>query len=252
MNNKIVLVTGGASGIGFGTVKYLLAQGGYTVISFSKGSKNIESAKAALGEQADKVLFLQGNISSPEDCARLCSEIEARFGRLDGLVNAAGIIKLGGLEEQSLEEWSNSLNVNLTGMFIITKTLLPLLKLGTNASIVNISSMAADRVGGSVAYCASKAGVEAMTKYLGKELGKYNIRVNCVAPAAVYTNIYVASGDYTQDGYDKWSEEKAPKYPLGRIGDPLKDLAPTIEFLLSDKCLWTTGSRLLVDGGISV
>ena len=250
--DKVVLITGGASGIGFGTVEYLLEQGGYIPVSFSRGEAHNNAAKEKLGAKADRVLFLQGDISSEDDCARLFEEIERRYGHLDGLVNCAGIIKLGGIEEQSLAEWKKALDVNLTGMFLMTKTMLPLLKKGKNASVVNLSSMAADRVGGSIAYSAAKAGVEAFTKYAAKELGKYNIRVNCVAPAAVYTDIYITSGDYTQEGYDKWSEEKAVLYPLGRIGYPKKDLAPTIEFLLSDKCTWTTGGRFLVDGGISI
>lgn len=252
MEKKVVLITGGASGIGFGTVEYLLEQGNYEIISFSRGEKNIVLAKEKLGSNADKVLFLQGDISNEEDCKRLYTEIDNRFSKLDGLVNAAGIIKLGGLEDQTIEEWNNSININLTGIFLLTKVLLPLLKKGKNTSVVNISSMSSERAGGSIAYCASKAGVDMLTKYMGQELGKYNIRVNSVNPAAVYTNIYVASGDYTQEGYDKWSEEKAPLYPLGRIGNAKKDLAPTIEFLLSDKSLWTTGAIYLVDGGKSI
>ena len=251
-NKKIVLVTGGASGIGFGTVEYLLEQGNYEIISFSRGDNNIALAKEKLGENASKVLFLQGDVSKEEDCKKIYEEIDKKYGRLDGLVNSAGIIKLGGLEEQTLEEWNNSINVNLTSIFLLTKTLLPLLKKGTNSSVVNISSMSSERAGGSIAYCAAKAGLDMLTKYMGQELGKYNIRVNSVNPAAVYTNIYVASGDYTQEGYDKWSESKPPLYPLGRIGDAKKDIAPTIEFLLSDKSLWTTGSIYLVDGGKSI
>ena len=251
MSEKIVVVTGGASGIGLGTIDYLLDQGGYVPVSFSRGAAHIEEAKAALGARAAQVLFLQGDISSEADCVRLHDILEERFGRLDGLVNAAGIIKLGGIEEQTLEDWENCFRVNLTGTFMVTRTLLPLLKKGTGASIVNLSSMASERVGGSIAYSAAKAGIDAMTRYLAKDLGKYNIRVNCVAPAAVYTNIYVTSGDYTQEDYDRWSEEKRPLYPLGRIGYPKQDLAPTIEFLLSDKSSWTTGARFLVDGGIS-
>ena len=251
-NKKIILVTGGASGIGFGTIEYLLEQGNYEVISVSKGAKNIALAKEKLGNNANKVTFLQGDISTEDDCKKIYNEIDSKYGKLDGLVNSAGIIKLGGIEEQTLEEWNNSININLTGIFLLTKTLLPLLKKGTNTSVVNISSMSSERAGGSIAYCASKAGVDMLTKYMGQELGKYNIRVNAVNPAAVYTNIYVASGDYTQEGYDKWSEEKAPLYPLGRIGDAKKDLAPTIEFLLSDKSLWTTGAIYLVDGGKSI
>lgn len=252
LENKIVLVTGGASGIGLGTIEYLLEQGNYEVISFSRGDKNIALAKEKLGENANKVLFLKGDVSKEEDCIKLYEEIDKKYGRLDGLVNSAGIIKLGGLEEQTLEEWNNSINVNLTSIFLLTKTLLPLLKKGKNTSVVNISSMSSERAGGSIAYCTAKAGLDMLTKFMGQELGKYNIRVNSVNPAAVYTNIYVASGDYTQEGYDKWSESKPPLYPLGRIGDAKKDIAPTIEFLLSDKSLWTTGAKYLVDGGKSI
>lgn len=251
-NKKVVLVTGGTSGIGFGTIEYLLEEGNYEIISVSRGDKNISLAKEKLGEKANQVIFLQGDVSKEEDCKKIYNEIERKYGKLDGLVNSAGIIKLGGIEEQTLEEWNNAININLTAIFLLSKTLLPLLKKGTNTSIVNISSMSSNRAGGSIAYCASKAGVDMLTKYMGQELGKYNIRVNSVNPAAVYTNIYVASGDYTQEGYDKWSEEKAPLYPLGRIGDAKKDVAPTIEFLLSDKSLWTTGAVYLVDGGKSI
>lgn len=249
---KIVLVTGGTSGIGLGTIEYLLEQNNYEIISLSRGDKNLSVAKEKLGNNAKRVTFLQGDISKEQDCKRIYEEIEKKYNRLDGLVNSAGIIKLGGIEEQTLEEWNNSININLTGIFLLTKTLLPLLKKGTNPSIVNISSMSSERAGGSIAYCASKAGVDMLTKYMAQEFGKYNIRVNSVNPAAVYTNIYVASGDYTQEGYDKWSEDKKKLYPLGRIGDAKKDIAPTIEFLLSDKSLWTTGSIYLVDGGKSI
>lgn len=251
-NKKVVLVTGGTSEIGLGTIEYLLEQGNYEVISLSRGDINLSLAKEKLGDKSSKVTFLQGDISNAEDCKKIYNEINNKYEKLDGLVNSAGIIKLGGIEEQTLEEWNNSININLTGIFLLTKTLLPLLKKGTNTSVVNISSMSSERAGGSIAYCASKAGVDMLTKYMGQELGKYNIRVNSVNPAAVYTNIYVASGDYTQEGYDKWSEDKKKLYPLGRIGDAKKDIAPTIEFLLSDKSLWTTGAIYLVDGGKSV
>lgn len=249
---KIVLITGGTSGIGLGTIEYLLEQNNYEIISLSRVDKNLSIAKEKLGSNANKVTFLQGDISKEQDCKRIYEEINKKYNKLDGLVNSAGIIKLGGIEEQTLEEWNNLINTNLTGIFLLTKTLLPLLKKGTNPSIVNISSMSSERAGGSIAYCTSKAGVDMLTKYMGQELGKYNIRVNSVNPAAVYTNIYVASGDYTQEEYDKWSEDKKKLYPLGRIGDAKKDIAPTIEFLLSDKSLWTTGSKYLVDGGKSI
>lgn len=252
VNKRVVLITGGTSGIGLGTIQYLLENKGYEIISVSRGNVNLSLAKKKLGDDADKILFLHGDISKENDCNKIFSEIDKRFNKLDGLVNSAGITKLGGIEKQTLEEWNKSISINLTGMFLLTKTLLPLLKKGTNAAIVNISSVSSEKAGGSISYCTSKAGVDMLTKYMAQELGKYNIRVNSVNPAAVYTNIYVASGDYTQEEYDKWSEEKILSYPLGRIGDAKKDLAPTIEFLLSDKTLWTTGARYIIDGGKSI
>lgn len=249
-NKKIVLVTGGTSGIGLGTVEYLLESGNYSVFSVSRGTASIEKAKDKL--HSEDVEFLQGDISNPEDAGRIYSIINEKCGRLDGLVNAAGIIKFGGIEDQSLEDWKKAIDINLTGVFILTKALLPLLKNGHNSSIVNVSSMASERPGGSIAYCASKAGLDSCTKYMAKELGKYNIRVNSINPGAVYTNIYVANGNYSQEDYDKWSEDKIVNYPLGRIGDAKKDLAPAIEFFLSEKSLWTTGSICMVDGGISI
>lgn len=141
IEKKVVLITGGTSGIGLGTIEYLLEQENYKVISLSRGNKNLSIAKERLGDKANKVIFLQGDIGNEDDCKKIYNEIDSRYGKLDGLVNSAGIIKLGGIEEQTIEEWNNSININLTGIFLLTKTLLPLLKKGTNTSVVNISSM---------------------------------------------------------------------------------------------------------------
>ena len=135
---KIILITGGASGIGFGTIEYLLEQRNYEIISVSRGEKNIALAKEKLRDNVNRVTFLQGDISLEKDCKKIYEEINNKYSRLDGLVNSAGIIKLGGIEEQTLEEWNNSININLTGIFLLTKTLLPLLKKGTNPSIDTI------------------------------------------------------------------------------------------------------------------
>ena len=122
-NKKVILVTGGTSGIGFGTIEYLLEEGNYEIISVSRGDKNISLAKEKLGEKANQVIFLQGDVSKEEDCKKIYNEIERKYEKLDGLVNSAGIIKLGGIEEQTLEEWNNALNINLTAIFLLSKTL---------------------------------------------------------------------------------------------------------------------------------
>ena len=254
MSKKIVVVTGGTSGIGYETIEYLLENGNYEIITVSRKQENIEATKERLGGNADKVYFILGDLSSETDCEEIHNEIESKYGRLDGLVNCAGIIREGGIEEATVEEWRYSLDINLTSMFIITKKLLPLLKLGTNPSIVNISSMRSQKTGSSISYCVEKAGVDMLTKYLGKELGKYNIRVNSVNPGNIAnTNIYIAAGILkTQEEYQAMLDEKVKTYPLGRVGKAKEDLAPTIEFLLSDKSLWTTGACYIVDGGASI
>lgn len=250
--NKVVLVTGGTSGIGLGTVEYLLEQDNYDLVTVSRTEKSIISAKERLGKNANRVTFLQGDISKIEDCEKIFEEINRKFNKLDGLVNSAGITRKGGIEDESIEDWNEVINTNLTGIFLLTKTLIPLLKLGNNPSIVNISSISSIRVGSSISYCVSKAGVDMLTHYMGKELAKYNIRVNAVNPAEVYSNLNVTNGNYTQEEYDERMKQRAKTYPLGKIGNAKEDIAPTVEFLLSNKSLWTTGSVYVIDGGKSV
>ncbi len=252
MEKKRVCVTGATSGIGLATVEYLLESENYEVIGVGRRKEKIQEVQEKLKEKGKEVTFFLADMNKEEECNQLVKNIQEKYDSLDGLVNCAGIIREGGIEETTLEEWNEILTVNLTSMFILTKGLIPLLKKGKNASIVNVSSISSQRVGFSIAYCTSKAGVDMFTKYLGQELGKYNIRVNSVNPAVVYTNIYITNGVYTQEEYDKIIKEKNKRYPIGRIGDAKKDIAPTIEFLLSDKSLWTTGSIYIIDGGKSV
>ena len=248
---KVILITGGNSGIGLGTVKYLLKKE-YKIITVSRNENSIKNAKEQLGELSKQVLFLQGDISKIEDCKNIFNNIEKKYNKLDGIVNSAGITTSGGIEEESIEDWNKTLNTNLTGIYILIKTLLPLLKKGINPSIVNVSSISSIRVGSSISYCVSKAGVDMLTHYLGKELAKYNIRVNSINPGEVYSNLNIVNGRYTKEEYDEKMSKRAKSYPLGKIGDAENDLAPTIELLLSDNSLWTTGATYIIDGGISL
>ena len=249
---RICLITGATSGIGFGILQYLLDSKNYQIISLSRSNKNIEDTKQKLGTYSNNVIFLQGDITNADDCKMVQKYINQKFGRLDGLVNCAGVIKLGGIEKQTIEEWNNSININLTGSFILTKLLIDLLKKSPNASIVNISSIHSQKPGGSISYCVAKAGVDMFTKFLAQELCKYKIRVNSINPAAVKTNIYIASGDKSQDEVDKLFEERNKTYPLGRVGNARNDIGSMVDFLLSDNASWITGSNILVDGGISL
>jgi len=247
MDKKVILITGGASGIGYGILKYLLDSNKYEIISVSKGEKNIQKAKENIKD--DRVLFLQNDITQEIECKKIYDLIESKYGKLDGLINCAGTIKLGGLERQTLTEWNNSININLTAIFILSKTLLPLLKRGTKSSIINISSVHSEKPGGSIAYCTSKAGVDMLTKFMAQELTKYKIRVNSINPAFVESNIYLNSGDYTEKEYEELVKTRNQNYPLGRIGDAYNDIGALAEFLLSDKASWITGSNYVIDGG---
>lgn len=246
MEKKVVLITGGASGIGYGILKYLLDSNKYEIISVSKGEKNIQIAKENL--KNDRVLFLQNDITNELECQKIYNTVQSKYGKLDGLINCAGTIKLGGLEKQTLAEWNNSININLTAIFLLTKTLLPLLKNGIESSIINISSIHSEKTGGSIAYCTSKAGLDMLTKFMAQELTKYKIRVNSINPAFVESNIYLSSGDYSETEYNNLVKERNLTYPLGRIGNAYNDIAPLAEFLLSDKSSWITGSNYVIDG----
>lgn len=250
MEKKVVLITGGASGIGYGILKYLLDSNKYEIISVSKGEKNIQTAKESLKD--DNVLFLQRDITNESECQNIYDVIQSKYGKLDGLINCAGTIKLGGLEKQTLAEWNNSININLTAIFLLTKTLLPLLKNGIEPSIINISSIHSEKPGGSIAYCTSKAGVDMLTKFMAQELTKYKIRVNSINPAFVESNIYLNSGDYSKTEYEELVKTRNQNYPLGRIGDAYNDIGALAEFLLSNKASWITGSNYVIDGGKSL
>ncbi len=250
MAKKIVLVTGGASGIGLGIIEYLLSTNNYLVISMSKGINHINEAKKING--MEQVLFLQGDVTNENDCKKIYEIINHNYGKLDGLINSAGIVRRGGIEEQTLEEWNISLSTNLTSIFLLVKTLLPLLKIGSNSSIINISSISSKIPSGSISYATSKAGVDMLTKYLAKELSKYNIRVNAINPGTIYSNIDISAGSFTPEEYNDRLESKKKDYPLKRLGNAKEDIGPMAELLLSDKSLWTTGASFFIDGGVSI
>lgn len=250
MDKKVVLVTGGASGIGLGVIEYLLSTNNYIVISMSKGSKHINEVKEKI--QFKEVSFLQGDVTSEGDCKKVYDFIDKKYGKLDGLINSAGIVRRGGIEEQTLTEWNDSLNANLTSMFLLVKTLLPLLKNGCNSSIINISSISSKIPSGSISYATSKAGVDMLTKYLAKDLAKYNIRVNAINPGTIYSNIDISAGSFTAEEYSARLEAKKKDYPLKRLGNAKEDIGPMVELLLSDKSLWTTGALFFIDGGVSI
>ncbi len=251
MTHKNYLISGGSSGIGL-AIAALLVEQGYQVISLSRSDEKIVRAKKERPDIAEKIDFLTGDIAMPEDAENIRKYINENYGVLHGLVNNAGVLTKGSIETIDLDDWQFTLDVNLTGPYILTKTLLPLLRKADGASIVNISSVAGLKPGTSVAYSVSKAGLDMLTRFLAGDLGPYNIRVNSVNPGLVRTHIHldnkVVEG---REAYEAMLEKARPRYPLGKIGTP-EDIAATVSFLLSDAAKWITGSIITVDGGVMV
>lgn len=247
------LVTGGTSGIGFGIVRKLLSLEDSRVVSISRDRRKIAKAKEILGLDGERVEFFSGDVSKPDIMASLAQGIESKYPSLYGLVNCAGIILPGGIEDCSLETWETTMNINVNGAFIVTKAFLPLLKKNISpASIVNISSVCSLRGGSSISYSTSKAATDMFTKCLAVELAKYRIRVNAVNPGVVVSNLQMAAGIVSnQEEYDEFLTRMKPLHPLGRIGTP-EEIANAVAFLLSEESSWTTGATLSIDGGRAV
>lgn len=242
---KVAVITGGTGGLGLQIVKELLNEK-YKVYSISRSIDKIEKIR----EEFPEVEFICGDVSKPYVIEGLARKIEEQEKKIDVLINNAGIIFAGGIETLSYEEWNEMFNVNVGAIFNCVKILLPLIKKGTNSSIINISSISSKMTGSSMAYSACKASVDMITKSLAKELAKYNIRVNSINPGIINTGFQVHNNLIGESDYPKFLNDISETYPLG-VGES-SDVSNLICFLISDKAKWITGSSYIIDGGRSV
>ena len=238
---KVALVTGAARGIGLATAKRFLAEG-WLVALLDIERELLNSAVAALPDP-DHTLALPCDVSDSKAVAGAMAAIEQRFGRLDALVNNAGVAVFAPLLETSDEDWKRVLEVNLTGPFLCTKAAAPLMREHGGGAIVNITSISAVRASTlRSAYGTSKAGLAHLTKQLAVELASLGIRVNGVAPGPVETAMAKAvhTPEIRADYHDA--------IPLNRYGLE-EELAEAVFFLCSDRASYITGQILAVDGG---
>lgn len=238
---KVALVTGAARGIGLATAKRFLAEGWQVALLDIEGEL-VASATASLGEPAE-TLALRCDVSDAAQVAAALQEVAGRFGRLDALINNAGVAVFAPLLETSDADWNRILAVNLTGPFLCTKAAAPLMRESGGGAVVNITSISAVRASTlRSAYGTSKAGLAHLTKQLAVELASIGVRVNAVAPGPVDTAMakMVHTPEIRADYHDA--------IPLNRYG--LEDeLAEAIFFLSSDRASYITGQVLAVDGG---
>jgi 3-oxoacyl-[acyl-carrier protein] reductase len=250
MKGKIVLVTGGAGGIGKATAMRFAEEGAKVVIC----DVNEEAGNTTVGELGEDAAFYKINVANREEVQKWIDDVIAKYGRIDVLVNNAGILRDGQLVkvkdgelvgQMSEENFDLVISVNLKGVFNCAQAVAPTMIQQGSGVILNATSIVGmDGNFGQTNYVATKSGVIGMTKVWARELGRYGIRVNAVAPGFTATEILVSMPEKIIAGM------KA-RTPLGRLGDP-RDIANAYLFLASEEAAFITGETLRVDGGIVV
>lgn len=241
--NRVAVVTGAARGIGLATAKKFLAEH-WRVVMLDIDGEAQDRARRDLGDP-DNTISIHCDVSAPDQVAAAVEAAIARFGRIDTLVNNAGIAVFKPVMDTSFEEWSEVMAVNLSGPFICTQACVPAMLANGGGSIVNITSISGTRASTlRVAYGTSKAALMHLTKQLAAELGTQGIRVNAVSPGPVDTAMAkkVHTPDIRADYHDS--------IPLNRYGSEA-ELAEAIFFLSSDKASYINGTVMNVDGGFA-
>ena len=242
-DNKVALVTGGTRGIGRKIAEKFAENGYNLVLNYVSSNVDLEVIKEAFKKYNNSVLILKADVSKYEECENLVKEAINKFGKVDVLVNNAGITKDGLIAMMKDANFSKVIDVNLKGTFNMCRNLVPYMMKNKSGNIVNISSVVGI-VGnaGQSNYAASKAGVIGFSKALAKELAGRNIRVNAVAPRFIDT-------DMTSILSDKVKENIYSQIPLKRMGKA-KEVANVVYFLSSEESSYITGQVINVDGGM--
>ncbi len=244
LRDKVALITGASSGIGRATATKLAKAGARVALLDIK----VEEGLKVQEEIGDRAKFYKCDVTSEEDVKETLESVYRDFGRIDIVVNAAGIIIRKDALEISVEEWDKLINVNLKGPFLVSKYAIPYMRENGGGSIVNIASGWGLKGGPkAVAYCASKGGLVNMTRAMAIDHGKDGIRVNCVAPGDIDTPMLREEARQLGVDFQEFLKEAADR-PIKRIGKP-EDVANAVLFLASDLSSWITGSVIVVDGG---
>lgn len=249
VEGKVALVTGGASvpGLGSATAQRLAAEGAIVYVT-DRDAAGAESVAAGIRSEGGKAFALAHDVIKETDWDRVMSAIIDALGRLDVLVNNAGIFIPGGIDAVSTADWSRQIEVNLTSVFQGTRRAVQQMRrVGQGGSIVNLSSIVGQvGVPGCSAYAASKGGVRLLTKTVALETARDKIRVNSVHPGMILTNMQRVALEGNAAQYDAITAA----IPMGFMGDPL-DIANCVLFLASEESRYITGAEFTVDGGLT-
>lgn len=242
---KTALVTGGGAGIGL-SIALTLAQEGADVIVTGRSDSSLAGATSA----HNNITTIVADVGKSPDVVRIMALISKDFGRLDILINNAGMAPVTALTDQTLTEFDDVFNINVRAVVDLSSRALTLLQ-ASKGCIINISSAVASRpLPGMSVYCASKAALRSLTFVWAKELAKDGIRVNSVAVGPVETSIYDKT-ELSEDAAQAHKDRVTQRVPLGRFGIP-QDIASAVAYLASDDACFITGSDIAVDGGFSI
>jgi NAD(P)-dependent dehydrogenase (short-subunit alcohol dehydrogenase family) len=245
MKAKRVIVTGASSGIGRATADLFLDSGAAVTLIGRRRDQLNEIAEARAARSNAHVIA--ADLSDPEQCEVGVARSTELMGGLDILINAAGILKGGRIEDTTLGLWDEMMNINLRSVFHLMKLAVPHLE-RSRGNIVNVSSVTGPRsFPGVLVYCISKAGLDQLTRCAALELAQKGVRVNAVNPGVVITGLH-RSGGMSDSSYAAFLEHSKTTHPLGRVGKP-QEVAELIYFLASDRASWITGATVSIDGG---
>jgi NAD(P)-dependent dehydrogenase (short-subunit alcohol dehydrogenase family) len=247
-SGKVALVTGATSGIGQACA-IAFAEAGASVVGVGRKSDALKEIKTKISEIGADVLTIEADLVETKAPARVVENAVKVFGGIDVLVNAAGHISNGTIENTSLEAWDDMMNVNVRAVFQLMQQAVPSL-IERRGNIVNVSSVTGLRAfPGVLAYCVSKAALDQLTRCASLELASKGVRVNAVNPGVVVTQIHKRGG-MNDEAYAAFLEHSKTTHPLGRTGRP-EEIADLVLFLASDKASWITGATYSIDGGRS-
>ncbi len=245
LKEKVALITGSSQGIGRVIALELASQGASIALNDIEGQKeNLKKLKEELQGNGAKAAYFAADVSKLEEVEAMMQAVKKEFGKLDILVNNAGICKDRTLAKMSREEWQDVIDIDLTGVFNCTKAALPLI-IESRGRIVNMSSLVGLRGNfGQTNYAAAKAGIAGFTKALAKEVGRFGVTVNALAPGFIETSL-------TERLPEEFKNQVKRLTALGRFGKP-EEIASLVAFLSSEKAEFITGTIIKIDGGLSI